>query len=159
MENKKIRNRRTKKNLIYNFIFRGCSWGKRKVFANFHTKILIFSVPVTFFKVETLLRMRRARGHIRRFFLFGLIKIYLIGSIVPVFENRKKCYITPPYWTGEKTSVFSNLHFKMTLYFLLLTLHSKPSTSTLRTSGGFSLARTSTSSNRIENWGSPMFWN
>ena len=29
-----------------------------------------------------------------------LDKIYLIGSAGPVFENRKKCYITPPYYTG-----------------------------------------------------------
>ena len=33
---------------------------------------------------------------ITNFFEIGLIKINLIGSIVPVFENRKKNYITPP---------------------------------------------------------------
>ena len=28
--------------------------------------------------------------------------IFLIGSLVPVFENRKKCYITPPYSTKNQ---------------------------------------------------------
>ena len=45
----------------------------------------------------------RACYQILRFFVIRLlkfIKIYLIGSFVPVFENRKKCFIiTPPQCT------------------------------------------------------------
>ena len=47
-------------------------------------------------KVKTLPRMRRACCKICRFLGIGLIKLYLIGCIEPVFENRKKYHITPP---------------------------------------------------------------
>ena len=43
--------------------------------------------------MKTLLRnvrMRRARDQIHQLFEIGLIKIYLIGCKVPVFENCKK---------------------------------------------------------------------
>ena len=33
--------------------------------------------------------MSRARGQIRLFFGIGLIKIYLIGSLVPVFKKKQ----------------------------------------------------------------------
>ena len=39
----------------------------------------------------------RACGQIRKNFGNWTHKIYLIGDIVPVFKNRKKFYITPPY--------------------------------------------------------------
>ena len=48
-------------------------------------KLLIFNV-ICYFESES-------------FFWIGLLKIYLIGGIVPVFENRKKFYITPSYPT------------------------------------------------------------
>ena len=40
----------------------------------------------------------RADGQSHNFFGIGLIKIYLIGSMVPVIENWKKCYITLPHY-------------------------------------------------------------
>ena len=49
-------------------------------------------------KVKTLLHMCRTGVKIRRLFGIGLIKIYLIDSIVPVLE---KYDITPPYWRGN----------------------------------------------------------
>ena len=42
--------------------------------------------------------LSRSRPNSPIFFLIGLIKIYLIGSIVTVFENHKKCHITPPLY-------------------------------------------------------------
>ena len=63
---------------------------KRKKFASFQKKKKINLIgPCNFLKMITLPRMRRARPNL------------------PIFRNwtyknipdRKKCYITPPYWT------------------------------------------------------------
>ena len=45
-------------------------------------------------------------------FRIGLIKIYLIGSIVPIYKIAKKFYtgITPPYSSGQPYfGIFPNL--------------------------------------------------
>ena len=58
-------------------------WSKRKGFAN---KKNIF-----IFKSENFAAHEpHARSQIPCFFGIGLIKIYLIGIIVPVFKNRKE---------------------------------------------------------------------
>ena len=62
-----------------------------KVFQIFR-KQYFFKAPVIFL-----------RGKISLFFGSGHIKIYLIGSIVPVLENRKKCAITPSYSAIDQT--------------------------------------------------------
>ena len=62
------------------------------LFANFQKKILIFKVPV-------IKKNENFVAHAAKFadlFGIGLIKIYLTGSIVPVFENCKMSHITPP---------------------------------------------------------------
>ena len=48
-----------------------------------------FEGPGGFLEVKTWPGMSRARGQIRLIFGIGLIKIYLIGSLVPVFEKSK----------------------------------------------------------------------
>ena len=55
----------------------------------------INKVPAIIFKL-TLCCACTARtfGQVPLFFGIGLIKIFLIGSIVPIFENRKKYYIS-----------------------------------------------------------------
>ena len=57
--------------------------------------------------MKTLSRMRLARAQ-PKLPIFGnwthKITVYLIGSIVPVFKNRKKCCITPPYYTLSHVS-------------------------------------------------------
>ena len=57
--------------------------------------------------MKTLSRMRRARAQ-PKLPIFGnwthKSTVYLIGSIVPVFKNRKKCCITPPYYTLSHVS-------------------------------------------------------
>ena len=53
--------------------------------------------------MKTLPRVRRARaarGRNRRFFGIELLKLYLIQLSVH-FKIRKKCSITPPYFTVE----------------------------------------------------------
>ena len=73
-------------------------WCKRKVHTNFKKKKFIFKVLVIFWKWKLCCTCAgRAHGKIRRFFGIELIKIKPIDSNVPVFENRKKVKITPPY--------------------------------------------------------------
>ena len=73
-------------------------WAGKQIQTNFLFQIfslkLIFKVPKIFWKWK-LCRACTARAlvQIRRCFGIGLIKIYLIVSIVPVFENRKNYYI------------------------------------------------------------------
>ena len=64
---------------IPNFLLGNCSWSKMKVFANFQ-KIHLLLSSLRFFEKE---KSRRFSG-------IGLIKIYLIGSIVPIFKNHQK---------------------------------------------------------------------
>ena len=76
------------------FFFGDCSLKKYEGHIFWEKKIILRSL--WFFEIKNF----ATRDPIRRLFFIGLLKINLICSIVPVFENRKKCYITPPYWTG-----------------------------------------------------------
>ena len=78
-----------------------------------------FSFCRLFFDIKFKTLLPRARGQIRRFFGIGPIKINLIGSIVPVFENSKKFKITPPYCTVYTNftalNLVTNLHEENTM--------------------------------------------
>ena len=81
---------------ISNLIFVDCSLMLyiRKVSANFQPKKYSFLRSLWFFQSENIAARAAKFADI---FGIGLIKIYLIGSLVPTFKNRKKFYITPPY--------------------------------------------------------------
>ena len=67
-------------------------WRKRK--------IIFLKAPVNFWKLKLCRAARAAPGSAYLpIFWIGFLKIYLIGSIVPVLENRIKCFITLPYYT------------------------------------------------------------
>ena len=70
----------------------------KKGFCKFSIKIFILK-SLCFFGKWKLCRTcaQHSCGKIRRFFGIELIKIKPIDSNVPVFENRKKVKITPPY--------------------------------------------------------------
>ena len=82
---------------------------KRKVFANFYTgKIFVFKVLVIFWKTKALFNLCDAHAQPNlKFCSNELLTLNLIGSNACIFENRKKCHITPPYFTQElNTSYF-----------------------------------------------------
>ena len=66
----------------------------RKVSANFQPKKYSFLRSLGFFQSENIAARAAKFADI---FGIGLIKIYLIVSLVPTLKNRKKFYITPPY--------------------------------------------------------------
>ena len=61
-------------------------------------KLLIFKVPVVFWSENFAAHEPLSWAPKFSNFFYGLIKIYLIGSIVRIFENRKKYHITRPCW-------------------------------------------------------------
>ena len=53
-------------------------------------KVFNYKIPLMFESENLAMHELLARSQILLFFLIGLIKIYLIGTKVPVFKNRKK---------------------------------------------------------------------
>ena len=72
-----------------NFLFGDCSLMLNEFFANFLNNIN-FQRLGDFLKMKTLPRVRRARGRVILFFGIELLKIYLIGRNLSLFENCKK---------------------------------------------------------------------
>ena len=90
------------------FILTIVFWIKRKIFAK---KNFILG-PCDFLQIKTLPHVC-ARGQTCRFFLFSELNLnnkFLISSHVPVFENHKKYYISPPYCTIIAPSQCSWIH-------------------------------------------------
>ena len=79
-----------KKNLISNFLIDNCSLVYKVGFWKFSTKIYIFKVPVIFENENFAARVTRAHGRSCWFFGNELLKMYLIGSILSLFENLAK---------------------------------------------------------------------
>ena len=79
---------------------------KRKVFANFYTgKIFVFKVLVIFWKTKALFNVCDAHAQPNlKFCSYELLTLNLIGSNACIFENRKKCHITPPYFTQASSA-------------------------------------------------------